>query len=408
MPTPSTATLPKPKFEEEFEDIVVDVFSRVWGARIQRNGRRGQSQNGVDAYGTPPHLAGRYAGIQSKRVQTLTIADVRSELAKAETFVPALAEYVIATTADRDVTLQHDIRDLDTGRRQSGRFPVSIWFWSDIARELARHSDLVETHFPGWIPGSATSVTARTVPPRPYVDWGSFYPMPTEAGPRSSTHFELTVRPIRALPLTIDGDLLDEFRQHVERAFGITDTEPPRRLTSAYAVDLVWRDLPLRSARHWRRGQDGSVGYVTTIETMAAPGLCSLWDVTYDALLFCQLVRELPLDRDVTFTLDFQPGGLRPVPGPLAPTFVGRRLDPLPDIPALLAPADSQQTFRGCTDTFTPEELARPFVKLASLFVDRWRPMFDLASLRIEPLAAHLEQVAVGELGWSLAPMGAR
>jgi hypothetical protein len=93
MPTPSTATLPKPKFEEEFEDIVVDVFSRVWGARIQRNGRRGQSQNGVDAYGTPPHLGGRYAGLQSKRVQTLTIADVRSELAKAETFVPALAEY---------------------------------------------------------------------------------------------------------------------------------------------------------------------------------------------------------------------------------------------------------------------------------------------------------------------------
>lgn len=132
--------------------------------------------------------------------------------------------------------------------------------------------------------------------------------MPTEAGPRSSTHCELTVRPIRALPLAIDGDLLDEFRQQVERAFGITDTEPPRRLTSAYAVDLVWRDLPLRSARHWRRGQDGSVGYVTTIETMAAPGQCSLWDVAYDALLFCQLVRELPLDRDVTFTLDFQPG----------------------------------------------------------------------------------------------------
>ncbi|MCA9677040.1 MAG: hypothetical protein KC464_18580 [Myxococcales bacterium] len=61
MPSPVTSELPKPKSEDEFEDIAADVAARWWAANVHRNGRRGQRQNGVDLYATPRHATPRHA-----------------------------------------------------------------------------------------------------------------------------------------------------------------------------------------------------------------------------------------------------------------------------------------------------------------------------------------------------------
>ena len=46
-----------------FEDIVWDIYTRKWNdPDAQRYGRTGQPQQGVDVYGRPAELDGRYAG----------------------------------------------------------------------------------------------------------------------------------------------------------------------------------------------------------------------------------------------------------------------------------------------------------------------------------------------------------
>jgi len=139
MPDFHTSDLPIPKSWDEFEDLVWHVFSRLWAdPRAQRHGRQGQPQQGVDISGRPASLDGRYAGIQCKRYgdKRLTKAHVEAEVAKAEGFVPPLAEYYIATTSSRDAKLQAAVRGINAGRATEGKFLVHLVFWEDLCSHL--------------------------------------------------------------------------------------------------------------------------------------------------------------------------------------------------------------------------------------------------------------------------------
>jgi tetratricopeptide (TPR) repeat protein len=156
MPTVPQSELPKPKSWDEFEDIVWDLYKRVWGdPDAQRYGRTGQAQQGVDIYGRPARLGGRYAGIQCKRYDAtkLTRAAVEKEIAKAEEFEPALAEYIVATTDRRDATLQRDVREIDEERRAADKFPVRVVFWEDLCSLLAHpeNRDILQKHYGEWL-----------------------------------------------------------------------------------------------------------------------------------------------------------------------------------------------------------------------------------------------------------------
>ena len=151
MPSPATTNLPRPKSWDEFEDICADVLKRLWrDPYVVRNGRSGQSQNGVDCYGLPEHLggasAGKYCGAQCKLTEVLSLRIIQDEVGKAENFEPHLTEYILMTTASRDSRLQEDVRT------QNWPFDrVQIMFWEDISLELSGHEDLLQKHFPGWM-----------------------------------------------------------------------------------------------------------------------------------------------------------------------------------------------------------------------------------------------------------------
>lgn len=153
MPTPVTAKFPRTKDADEFENLVLELLSRKWKVALQRNGRNGQAQNGVDIYGEREGVAGAYVGVQCKNVEALSLADVEVEVAKAEAFTPSLCEYWLATSSARDARLQEQVRQLSMGRRAQGKFPVNVWFWDDIELELGGHSELV-VKFYGAMPGS--------------------------------------------------------------------------------------------------------------------------------------------------------------------------------------------------------------------------------------------------------------
>jgi hypothetical protein len=51
MPTVQAMELPKPKNWQDFETMVRDAMSQRWKSpNLQKNGRPGQKQNGVDIY----------------------------------------------------------------------------------------------------------------------------------------------------------------------------------------------------------------------------------------------------------------------------------------------------------------------------------------------------------------------
>src|SRR5438034_8082908 len=107
MPTPTTAKWPKPRSEDEFEDIAVDFLRIRWqDPHATRNGRRGQRQDGVDIAGNPPWCKGKSAGAQCKNTDAITLATVVAEVTKAKAFKGGLCELLIVTAADRDAALQ--------------------------------------------------------------------------------------------------------------------------------------------------------------------------------------------------------------------------------------------------------------------------------------------------------------
>lgn len=156
MPSPPTTDLPRPNSWEEFENISADVLKRIWkDPYVCRNGRQGQRQNGVDCHGMPQHLgkstAKKYAGAQCKLTDRLTIEIIREEVAKAEEFRPTLSEYLLMTTAPKDVRLQEAVRN--------GNWPfdrVHVMFWDEISLELSGQDDLLQKHFPGWMARTTT------------------------------------------------------------------------------------------------------------------------------------------------------------------------------------------------------------------------------------------------------------
>src|SRR5215216_1760203 len=137
MVTPATTNLEPPSSWGEFEDMCADLFSIEWGdTNTTRYGRSGQRQNGVDVYGRLSD--GRYAAVQCKGRSTwpprrLKTKDIDSEVALARGFVPALAEFTIATTAPNDNKLQDHARALTEKHEKEGFFSVHIVGWTEIA-----------------------------------------------------------------------------------------------------------------------------------------------------------------------------------------------------------------------------------------------------------------------------------
>lgn len=399
MPTLVTAKFPKLKSEDEFEDLATDLLARFWRAPVERHGRRGQQQHGVDASAEPPHLAGDTAGAQYKNVSRLSLSEIEAEVLKAEGFEPVLADFMIVTALDRDAILQRDVRALRATRRTAGRFPVSIWFWQDIERELAAHPDLVSKYFGEWRAAfSAASGTAdEEEAPRPVVDWSTFYVTLADDAPRSETYLMLRAEPAEAVPLVLDGELVDAFRGEIEQILG-TAAHPSAGPVRSDAINLVWRSPGGGVARKWRRGADGSVGFVTTVESAFQLGRVSLWEVAVDCLAFVRLVARALPGRAVRLTLDLQPGELSATPHPLAPADAGKA--PMPGMDERLAVVGGIG-FKVVDDHFTAEELTEPFPKLAAMLFDRWRVMFAQHRQRVNDLAAQLESLAHSE---GLAP----
>jgi len=124
--------------EDRFEDLCESIWrKKLDDPHTQKNGRRGQRQDGVDIFGKRS-VTNKWVGIQSK-VRTsiaLSLKEIKEEIRKARKFNPKLSEYIIVTTAPRDAKIQKEIRLLSDSNVNEGFFLIKIEFWDDIKETL--------------------------------------------------------------------------------------------------------------------------------------------------------------------------------------------------------------------------------------------------------------------------------
>ncbi len=153
MPIHANRTLPPPPYWQEFEDMLHDLFKAVWkDPHAQKNGRSGQSQDGVDIYGQPEQRD-KWAGVQAKKkdqlaASTVTEKELEAEVNKAKQFTPELSEFILATTGQRDQRIQEKTRLLTQAHQREGLFRVYVYSWEDIQQLLNTHLDVCKRWYP--------------------------------------------------------------------------------------------------------------------------------------------------------------------------------------------------------------------------------------------------------------------
>jgi len=163
MPTFTNMQIPPPKNWEDFEDICRDIWEKIWrDPNTQKNGRKGQPQHGVDIFGRP-NQSNNWVGVQCKgkdnyTQQKLTLKELRVEIEKAKKFEPKLSEFIIATTAPRDATIQKEARKITDEHFKKGLFSVNIWSWEDIQNKLVEYEDIFRKHYPEFFPNTESGI----------------------------------------------------------------------------------------------------------------------------------------------------------------------------------------------------------------------------------------------------------
>ncbi|HWM90484.1 MAG TPA: GreA/GreB family elongation factor [Thermoanaerobaculia bacterium] len=149
---------PKPDNEVFFESFCLKVFSaHLKLPHLQKYGRRGQSQFGIDLLSAQPDGV---LGIQCRLKTTskgLTVEEVDAIIEDARTFTPPLNELVIATTASRDPVLQSHVTRVTQAHKAVGLFGVTISAWEDIEEIFKQNPDLAKEVYA--IPAIPTTTT---------------------------------------------------------------------------------------------------------------------------------------------------------------------------------------------------------------------------------------------------------
>lgn len=145
-----------------FERLCRDLWAYIWkNPDVQRNGRGGQTQAGVDVFGRIAKTT-EWGGVQCKKKDafasdSLDEAELRTIVDAAKSFNPPLSKFIVAYTGRRDTKLQEVARSITEENKKVGLFEVTLWSWDDIHDVLGNYSDLIDKYLPT---GGTVSVRA--------------------------------------------------------------------------------------------------------------------------------------------------------------------------------------------------------------------------------------------------------
>ena len=137
---------PQPDNEVEFEQQCLRLYRKVWrNENLQLYAKRGEKQNGIDIH--DPLSISPVRAVQCKHhepTKTITPAEIKSEVQKAENSNFPIEHYVIATTAKKSGNAQNMIVALN--RRKKKKFTVQIHFWEEICQFASELGPIVAEH----------------------------------------------------------------------------------------------------------------------------------------------------------------------------------------------------------------------------------------------------------------------
>jgi len=148
--------IPKPKNEADFERMCKLVYGAVFhDPRPKINGRKGQSQWGVDIY-VNDSADGVRIGIQCKKycLTKLTFKNVNDEVEKADKAKLPIKLLLIATTSESDSKLLLEVMNVSDDRQSKGLFAVEVEFWDEIESHIAENP-VLQNHYAPHSPGAA-------------------------------------------------------------------------------------------------------------------------------------------------------------------------------------------------------------------------------------------------------------
>ncbi|MEN9865966.1 MAG: hypothetical protein RL748_1556, partial [Pseudomonadota bacterium] len=148
--------IPAPKSWEQFEELCLALFRAVWqDAAAKKNGGQGQQQHGVDIVGVNHAQDGGTWGVQCVFIpdgQSVSIAKITQDLAKADQFRPKLAGLIVATSSLADGRVLQHCKISSNERAVQGLFPVQILDWAQIQTLLRANPQVAKSFYPDLFP----------------------------------------------------------------------------------------------------------------------------------------------------------------------------------------------------------------------------------------------------------------
>lgn len=140
-----TLRLTVPNNWDDFEAFSYRLlYDENAGASINRYGRNGQGQNGIDIHVRP--IAGSRYGVQCKHEENLNKAKLTKLRKKVHGWVKAaddgglsLSKLVIYVSCGADKRLVDLADEISEQRQRDGRFPIAIETWSELSTRARSH-----------------------------------------------------------------------------------------------------------------------------------------------------------------------------------------------------------------------------------------------------------------------------
>ncbi len=139
---------PAPKNDDHFEEMCVDLLRLHLGLNgLQRYGRRGQRQYGIDILdliSPPPRFAAQCKAEEPNLV--FPEERLRKLVADALKAPHKLKHYLILSTCKTSTQLQDAIAEINAEHVLSDQFVIEFYGWDFIERLLDDYPSIVERH----------------------------------------------------------------------------------------------------------------------------------------------------------------------------------------------------------------------------------------------------------------------
>ena len=146
--------LRKPTTYEGFESASRVLWKEILKSEVQRLGRSGQEQWGLDLTGYRDGQPDAFIGIQCKcHNKSITQAklkkEMKADLDKALKHDPKIMEYYFTTTAENDSAIEKYASQLTEAQRKSGRdIIVRYYGWGNITELVSLHQSAIDAFDP--------------------------------------------------------------------------------------------------------------------------------------------------------------------------------------------------------------------------------------------------------------------